>query len=60
MQSITWTTRIPRRTYWVIQKTILDLNRRLLQIRTALELTPRRRRFIARSLGGDFLRARIN
>jgi hypothetical protein len=49
-----------RRAYWVIQKTTLDLGRRLLEIRTALDLTPRRRRFIARALGGDFLQARIN
>ena len=53
-------TRALRRTYWVMQKTALDLSRRLLLIRTALELTPRRRRFIAQSLGGDFLQARIN
>lgn len=54
------TPRAPRRAYWVMQKTALDLSRWLLQIRTALEMTPRRRRFIAQSLGGDFLQARIN
>jgi hypothetical protein len=50
--------RPPRRTYWVIQHTVLDLAHKLLEIRTALDLTPRRRRFIAQALGGDSIRAR--
>jgi len=47
-----------RRTYLVIKRTSLGLYHRLLEIRTTLELEPRSRqaRFIARSLGGDFLR----
>jgi hypothetical protein len=54
------TTRPPRKPYWVIQITTLGLFHRLMEIRTALNLTPRRRRFIARALGGDFIRARSN
>ena len=53
-------TRPDRRTYWLIKTNFLGLNRRLLQVRTALDLTPRRRRFIAQALGGDTLQARIN
>jgi hypothetical protein len=51
-----------RKTYWVMATTWTGLRRRVLAIRTALvmELDGRRARFIARSLGGDFLQARIN
>ena len=47
-----------RKTYWVIQTTWTGLRRRVLQIRTALalDLNSRRARFIARSLGGHYLR----
>jgi hypothetical protein len=44
--------------YLVIKRTSLGLYHRLFQIRTTLDLEPqgRQARFIARSLGGDFLR----
>jgi len=47
-----------RLTYLVIKRTSLGLYRQLFQVRTTLDLEPRgrRARFIARSLGGDFLR----
>jgi hypothetical protein len=47
-----------RKTYWVMAITWAGLRRRVLQIRTALtlELNGRRARFIARSLGGHYLR----
>jgi len=47
-----------RLTYLVIKRTSLGLYRRLMEIRTSLDLESRGRqaRFIARSLGGDFLR----
>lgn len=50
-----------RRDYWLMRKTPpLGLLHRLLIIRTALELSPRRRKFIAQSLGGDLLQARLS
>lgn len=46
------------KTYYVMATTWTGLRRRVLQIRTALalELNGRRARFIARSLGGHYLR----
>ncbi len=48
-----------RKTYWVMITTWTGLRRRVLQIRTALdmELDGRRARGIARALGGHYLRA---
>ena len=48
----------PRTRYWVIATTWSGLRRRVLQIRTALalDLDGRRARFIARALGGHYLR----
>ena len=48
-----------RKTYYVMRRTTwTGLRRRVLRIRTALimELDSRRARFIARSLGGHYLR----
>ena len=48
-----------RKTYYVMRTTWTGLRRRVLRIRTALvmELDSRRAGFIARSLGGHYLRA---